>query len=238
MGNAIIVGASSGIGRALACVLARNGYGVGLTARRLGLLQELAAELPSPAWVRQMDVSDTESAMKGLSELIEEMGDVELFILNAGVGLSNWDLEWGPERDTIGVNVAGFAATANVAVQHLVKRGGGSLAGISSIAALRGDSESPAYGASKAFMSNYLGALRQKFARQDLSIVVTDVQPGYVDTDMLNAGNHFWMATPQKAAGQIFDAIRKRKKHIYVTRRWRLIAWLIRVLPDWIVHRL
>ena len=178
MGNAIVVGASSGIGRALAWVLARNGYGVGLTARRLGLLQELAAELPSPAWVRQMDVSDTESAMKGLSELIEEMGDVELFILNAGVGFSNWDLEWGPERDTIGVNVAGFAATANVAVQHLVKRGGGSLAGISSIAALRGDSESPAYGASKAFMSNYLGALRQKFARQDVSIVVTDVQPG------------------------------------------------------------
>ena len=66
MGKAIVVGASSGIGRELARVLARNGYGVGLTARRLGLLQELAAELPSPAWVRQMDVSDTESAMKGI----------------------------------------------------------------------------------------------------------------------------------------------------------------------------
>lgn len=238
MKNAIVVGASSGIGRELARVLATNGYGVGLTARRLDLLQELAAELPSPTWVRQMDVSDTESAMKGLSELIDEMGDVELFILNAGVGFTNWDLEWGPESDTIGVNVAGFAATANVAVRHLVKRGGGSLAGISSILALRGYGESPAYGASKAFMSNYLGGLRHTLARQGVSIAVTDVQPGYVDTDLVKNENPFWMATPQKAARQIFNAIRGRRKHVYITRRWRLIAWLFRILPDWIAHRL
>ena len=238
MKNAIVVGASSGIGRALAHVLAEDGYGVGLTARRLPLIEELARSLPTRTWTRRMDVADTEGAIAGLRGLIDEMRDVELFVLNAGVGFANWDLEWAPERETIDVNVRGFAATANAAVEHLIGRGGGGIAGISSVAALRGHGQTPAYGASKAFMSHYMQGLRHKFARQNVPITVTDVQPGYVDTPLLKSDKAFWVSTPDEAARQIHRAILRKRKHVYITRRWRLIAWLIRVLPDWIAHKL
>jgi short-subunit dehydrogenase len=148
----------------------------------------------------------------------------------------NPNLEWGPESETIAVNVSGFTAMANVAAEHLQARGSGQLAGISSIAALRGSRAAPAYGASKAFMSNYLQALRHKFANLRLPIGVTDVQPGFVDTAMAKAERKFWVASPEKAAKQIFEALRKRKKHVYVTRRWRIFAWLVKVAPDWLVH--
>jgi short-subunit dehydrogenase len=232
MRNAIIIGASSGIGRALAKVLASHGYKVGLVARRMELLQEIANEIHTTTFVKAIDVSKPAEAMQRLRELIAEMQGAELFVISAGTGFINPKLEWEPEDETIAVNVSGFAAIANVAVSHLEARGSGHLVGISSIAALRGNPDAPAYGASKAFMSNYLQGLRYRFSKLQLPVVVTDVQPGFVDTAMAKADRKFWMATPEKAAAQIFAAVRKRKRHVYVTRRWRLIAWLIKAMPD------
>ena len=237
MRNAIIIGASSGIGKELAKTLARNGFNVGLAARRLDLLEAVARDIPTRAFVKVIDVSKPVEAMQLLRELIAEMKDVDLFVISAGTGFINPKLEWKLESETIAVNVSGFAAIANIAVEHLQARGHGQLVGISSIAALRGNREAPAYNASKAFMSNYLQGLSHKFARLRLPITVTDVQPGFVDTAMAKADRKFWMASPEKAAAQIFEAIRKRKNHVYVTRRWRIIAWLIKIVPDWLVHR-
>jgi len=239
MQNTIIVGASSGIGKELAKILARHGYNVGLAARRVELLQEIARDIHTKTFVKVIDVSQPIEAMQSLRELIADMNnDVDLFVISSGTGFNNPKLEWGPESETIAVNVSGFTAMANVAAEHLQARGSGQLVGISSIAALRGNREAPAYGASKAFMSNYLQGLRHKFAKLRLPISVTDVQPGFVDTAMAKAEHKFWVASPEKAAKQIFEAIRKRKKQVYVTRRWRIIAWLIKVLPDWLVHRI
>jgi short-subunit dehydrogenase len=235
--NAIVIGASSGIGRALAKRLAANGYGVGVAARRTALLRDLAAEIRGPSFIKTMDVSQPAEAMASLRELIAEMGDVELFVINAGTGFINPALAWEPERDTIAVNVSGFAAAANVAAAHLEARGGGHLVGVSSIAALRGNPVAPAYNASKAFMSNYLQGLRDRFVARGLPVVVTDVQPGFVDTPMAKADRMFWVASADTAAEQIWAAIRKRRKHVYVTRRWRLVAWLIKVTPDWLAQR-
>jgi len=92
--------------------------------------------------------------------------------------------------------------------------------------------------ASKAFMSNYLQGLRYRFAKLRLPVVVTEVQPGFVDTAMAKAAKKFWAATPEKAARQIFAAVRKRKRLVYVTRRWRLVAWLVKAMPDWLAQRL
>ena len=237
MKTAVIIGASSGIGRALAVTLSTDGYRVGIVARRTELLAQLSAELPGPSVIRTVDVSQPEQAIPLVRELIEELRDVELFIVNAGVGFENRPLAWEPERDTIAVNVLGFAAMVNVAVAHLEARGSGHLVGISSIAALRGNRAAPAYNASKAFVSNYLEGVRYRFNKLKLPVVVTDVQPGYVDTPMAK-GNLFWVASPQKAAGQIVDTIRARRHHVYVTRRWRLIAWLMKALPDMVFRRL
>lgn len=231
MKSAIIIGASSGIGRALAVALSADGYRIGAVARRTDLLARLQAELTGPCVIKTVDVSQPELAMPLLRELVEDLGDVELFIVNAGTGFENAALAWEPERNTIAVNVLGFAAMVNVAVAHLERRGSGQLVGISSIAALRGIGAAPAYAASKAFVSNYLQGVRYRFNKLKLPVVVTDVQPGFVDTPMA-AGNRFWMASPQTAARQIVAAIRGRKRHVYVTRRWRLVAWLMRVVPD------
>ncbi len=242
--RAIVVGASSGIGRALALRLAREGYVVGLTARRLPLLMELQAEIgrrgPGSAAcpVRQMDVSDTARARAQLEELIAELGGVDLVVVNAGTGHVNPGLDWGPEAETIGVNVLGFAAMANVAYRHFVGRGAGHLVGISSIAALRGSGVAPAYNASKAFVSTYLDGLRHQLARLRSPVAVTDVQPGFVRTAMAQGPHVFWAASPEKAAEQIWQAIRRRRKRVIVTRRWRLIAWLMRIVPDAVYHRL
>lgn len=230
MKTAIIVGASSGIGRELAGTLSLAGYRVGVVARRTDLLASLQAELTGPCVIKTVDVSQPELAMSLLRELIDELGDVELFIVSAGTGADNPDLRWEPERETIAVNVLGFAAMVNVAVRHLEARRGGHLVGISSVAAVRGVGAAPAYAASKAFVSNYLQGVRYRLKKLQLSIVVTDVQPGFVDTRM--AGGDFWTTSPQTAARQIAAAIRRRRQHVYVTRRWRLVAWLMKVVPD------
>jgi short-subunit dehydrogenase len=206
MPNAIIIGASSGIGKELAKTLARNGFNVGLAARRLDLLEAVARDIPTRAFVKVIDVSKPDEAMQLLRELIAEMKDVDLFVISAGTGFINPKLEWKLESETIAVNVSGFTAIANVALEHLQARGSGQLVGISSIAALRGNREAPAYNASKAFMSNYLQGLSHKFARLRLPITVTDVQLGFVDTAMAKADRKFWMP------------VRKKPRHRYLKR--------------------
>ena len=236
--KAIVIGASSGIGRALAKELKREGYAVGLMARRTALLEQLQAELGPQSRVRTCDVSDPGTAMPALETLIQEMGGVDLVVLNAGTGHVNPNLKWEWEQETIAVNSLGFAALATVAFSHFTKQGRGHLVGISSIAALLANSRAPAYSASKAFASNYLAGLRCRALRAGLPIVVTDIKPGFVDTAMGQSPGRFWVATPEKAAAQIMTAIRRRKAHAYVTRRWRLIAWLFKVLPESILRRL
>lgn len=237
MPNAILIGASSGIGAALAVDLAGAGYSLGLVARRLELLDEVASQLSAPTLTRVIDISQPDEAMRRLSDLIEEMGDVDLFIICSGIGFMNPDLDWESENKTIRTNVIGFTAMANVAAQYLEARGSGHLVGISSIAAIRGSAYAPAYNASKAFVSNYLEGLRHRFAKKHLPITVTDIQPGFVDTVMAQGENLFWVASAPKASRQIYQAIKLRRSHAYITRRWRLIAWLIRIAPNWVYHR-
>ena len=207
-------------------------------ARRTDLLTQLRADLTGPCVIKTVDVSRPELAMPLLRELIEELRDVELVIVSAGTGFENATLAWEPERDTIAVNVLGFAGMVNVAVAHLETRGSGHLVGISSLAALRGNRVAPAYAASKAFVSNYLQGVRYRFQKSKLPIVVTDVQPGFVDTRMAKGDRLFWVASPQTAARQIAAAIRGRKQRVYITRRWRLIAWLLKVVPDALFSKL
>ena len=98
-----------------------------------------------------IDLAEVDKAGQRLRRLIEEMGEVDLFVFSAGVGHKNPNLKWDPEAETIAVNVTGFTRMVNVAVEHLSLRKNGQLVGISSVAAIRGHGGSPAYGASKAF---------------------------------------------------------------------------------------
>jgi len=236
--NAIIIGASSGIGASLAADLSEQGWTLGIAARRTNRLGDLASKLPTRTVVARVDVTHQDDAMNQIRSLITKLGDVRLFIISAGTGHENPDLQWELEQDTLATNVLGFAAMANVAAEHLMTQQRGTLVGISSIAAVRGHGDAPAYGASKAFVSHYLQSLRHRFAKRQLPITVLEAQPGFVDTAMAKGDGLFWVSSPQKASAQILAAIKRRRTHVYVTRRWRLIAWLLRWLPNFLYNRL
>ncbi|RPI77763.1 MAG: SDR family NAD(P)-dependent oxidoreductase [Desulfobacteraceae bacterium] len=238
MKKAIVIGASSGIGRELSKILSENQYTVGVMARRVELLDELRNAIGPDLLVERIDVSNAASAMEALSKFMEKMNGVDLVVISAGTGYINPDLDWALENETIQTNVTGFAAMANVAIKHFIEKGSGHLVGISSIAALRGGRESPAYNASKAFESNYLEGLRQKIRKLKLPITITDIKPGFVKTAMAKGDGIFWAADADKAAKQIFNAIKRKKSHAYITRRWRLVAWLLKLLPGCIYERL
>jgi len=101
MKKAIIIGASSGIGRELAKILSRNEYIVGVMARRVQLLDQLRDEVEESIFVQKIDVADVESAMKTLAEFIKEMGGVDLVVLSAGTGDVNNSLSWPVENQAI-----------------------------------------------------------------------------------------------------------------------------------------
>lgn len=235
--RAVVVGASSGMGRELARILAAAGYAVTVMARRVHLLEELRGETNGAMFVQRIDVSDADGARDALTHAIDKMGGLDLLVISAGAGELNPGLEWSVEEMAIRTNVTGFAAVASVAFRHFEEVGSGHLVGISSIAALRGGRESPAYNASKAFESNYMEGLRQKAMNLRLPITITDVRPGFVDTAMAKGQTIFWAAPADRAARQIFNAVRRKRSVVYVTRRWRLIAWLIRMIPAMLYER-
>jgi len=235
--KALIMGASSGIGKELAKILSGKDYIVGLAARRINLLDELQKELPNKSFVQQIDISKPEDAERKFNERIAEMGGVDLVVISSGYGDLNSKLKWPIEKETIDVNVTGFALIAGISMRHFLERGSGHLVGISSIAALRGQRSAPSYAASKAFVSNYLEGLRHIAIKSGKPILVTDVQPGFVKTPMSKGNNLFWISTTEKAANQIYDTIAKKKNHSYITKRWRLIAWLLKIVPEWVYYK-
>lgn len=238
MKKAIIVGASSGIGRYLSKILAGKGYAVGLVARRGDALRNIQGELQSTTYIKAIDIRNRGDTLKGFTGLITEMGGVDLVIISSGIGFINPELDLDKELETVATNVQGFVTVANVAFRHFIRQGAGHLVGISSIAAIRGGAEAPAYNASKAFISNYLQGLRQKAAKSKLTITVTDIQPGFVDTDMAKGEGIFWMASVRKASAQIYRAIERKRSRAFVTKRWRLVAWMLKIMPDFLYHRI
>jgi short-subunit dehydrogenase len=194
-------------------------------------LEKIAADCGPDTLIRRVDLTESESAAAAIQSLLDELGTVDLFIISAGTGHINPELEWSPDRDTLLVNVMGFVSLAQVAMRHFLRQGHGHLVGISSIAALRGSGGAAAYAASKAFQSIYLDGLRDLARLRRLPIKVTEAQPGFVDTAMMKAAHPFWAASPEVAARQILRAIRRRAKHAYITRRWAIVAWLLKLLP-------
>jgi short-subunit dehydrogenase len=226
MANAIIVGASSGIGRALARELSGE-YDLGLAARRTDRLKAVGEDIGG-AHVASIDVTEPDARGR-FDDLVDSLGGVDLVVLSSGIGRYNPDLDWDDERDTIGVNTRGFTALATAAMNHFEGSDGGHLVGISSVAAEIGSPTMPAYSATKAYVSRYLEGLRY---RSDDDISVTDVRPGFVDTPMSPDTDRFWECSSETAAGQIAHAIRKDKDVAYVTRRWWLVSKVLGILPD------
>ena len=236
MKQGIIIGASSGIGWELAVQLAAQGYQLGLMARRDGCLNKLADSLPGEHFVQKTDLTNAEQAATELTSLIEKMGDVELIIVNSGVGNKERLLDWEVQRQMIDVNVRGFAAMSLTAMNHFVQRGAGHLVGISSAASHFSGGLTPTYNATKAFASNYLNGLRSRAAHSKLPIAVTTVEPGFVDTPMVE-GRPLWLAPLEKSVTQMVRAINNRVNHVFITKRWRYVALLLDLMPNALIRK-
>lgn len=232
MKKAIIIGASSGIGNSLARIMSAEGYVLGITGRRRNLLDELARSLPNQVHVSDFDLADVEISISSLNQLIEDMGGVDIVVINSGYGKQNPEMNWDTQLMTIDVNVRGFSAMANVAFNYFMKKGSGQIIGVSSIIGILGSGRAAAYSASKTYVSSFLDCMRRRVKQLNHKMIITDVIPGFVDTPMTKDNtNMFWVSSSDKAAGQILRAIEKKKNRVYVTRRWAIIGWLMHHLP-------
>lgn len=233
MPKAIIIGASYGLGHQLAIELDRRGYETGLAARSQDKLEHTARQLTRHCVTQQMDITRTRETPAILHKLIERLGGMQIMILNAGIAGTSEELDVSQEQRIIETNVLGFTTLLGEAYHYFCRQGGGHLVGISSIAALLPNPNSSTYNASKSFVSNYMEGVRLKAEKHNRAIHVTHVLPGYVYTPMTaHKRRMFWVAEPEKACRQMADGIQKKRKRIYVTRRWVLVAWLLQLLPQ------
>ena len=233
----IIVGATSGIGRKMAEQYVANGNIVGITGRRKELLDEIENLFPGKIKTERFDVTADENIHR-LSSLIQKTGGMDILIYSSGIGEPSKELNWQLDKATVETNVNGFIEIANWGFNYFIKQGHGSMAVISSIAANRGNSWAPAYSASKAFQSNYFEALAIKAKRMKKDLGITCIEPGFVDTKMAKGNKRFWLVSLDKAARQMITAIEKKKHKVYVSKRWWLVAKLMRWTPFWIYKRI
>ena len=233
----IIIGASSGIGRRMAELYAEKGNIVGITGRRSELLQEIKTKYPAKIETECFDVTGNEN-LASITSLIQKIGGLDILIYSSGIGEPVKELDWKVDKMTVDTNVNGFVEIANWGFNYFLKQGQGTMVVISSIAANRGNSWAPAYSASKSFQSNYFEALAIKAYRMKKDIAITCIEPGFVDTNMAKGNKRFWLVSLEKATRQMISAIDKKKRKVYISRRWWLIAKLMRLTPYWLFKRI
>ena len=236
MKRAIIIGASSGIGAEMAMQLSRKGYQLGLMARRVNLLEDLVSNLEGEHQVMPIDLKNFEEAEQQMNQMIALLDDVDLIVLNSGVGAQEYQLDWTYQKQVIDVNVSGLVLMSTISMDYFIKRGRGHIVGVSSIAAHVSSGLALTYCASKAFVSSYLNGLRSRVRNSKLPIIITTIEPGYVDTPMVK-GSPPWTAPVDKAVRQMIAGIENKRQHIFVTRRYRLVVWMLKLIPNWIIRR-
>ncbi len=233
----IIVGGTSGIGRKMAEIYLDLGNKVGITGRRAALLSEIRDQYPELASTACFDVTE-EKNINHLNDLIGQLGGLDILVISAGNGDASEQLDWKIDQATVATNVNGFVEIANWAFNFFAGQGHGQLAVISSIAAIRGNSSAPAYSASKSFQSVYFEGLSIKAKRLKKDIIVTCIEPGFVQTAMAKSDKLFWVVPLEKAARQIIRGIQRKKRKIYISRRWWLIAKILKWMPYWIYRKI
>jgi short-subunit dehydrogenase len=224
----LIIGASSGIGRELAMQYATKGNEVIAVARREPLLRELS-QYSSNIRIAQCDISNIEETGRLLSDIFRET--IHLAIICSGIGDFNSELDFAIEKQTIDVNIVGWTFCVDTIYKKYEEQSGGHLVILSSCGGLRGEPLAPSYSASKAYQINYIEALYKKAYKSKLPILITDIRPGLVNTRMAKGSGLFWVMPTEKVAKQIINAVAKKKNVAIVTKRWRIIHWIMQHLP-------
>lgn len=243
--RAIIVGASEGIGAALARKLAKEGYTLALLARQSEKLNALCTEVNTNGEIRAKayphDVANYKDAPALLQKIVAELGGLDVFVFMAGVNYppgGNDKYNFENDRKMIEINLIGAMAWLSPVAEMFQNAKAGQIVGIGSVAGDRGRVGNPGYNTSKAALHTYLEALRNRLTRHGVNVLT--VKPGFVKTEMLKAaqGGTPFAITPEKAADDIYNAMRKRKQTIYTLFLWRYIMLLIQHMPSFIFRRL
>lgn len=244
--RAIIVGASLGMGAALARKLAKEGYTVALVARQKDKLDALCAEINQSAGETRAlayphDVSKYKEAPKLLKNIVAEIGGLDAFIFAAGVnfppgGMDKYNFE--NDRQMVEVNLIGAMAWLTPVAEMFQNAKAGQIVGFGSVAGDRGRVGNPGYNTSKAGLHTYLEALRNRLSRHGVNVLT--VKPGFVKTEMLKAavGPTPLAIEPEKAADDIYKAMRKRKQVVYTPFFWAYLMQVIRHIPSFIFRKL
>ncbi|MBR3479336.1 MAG: SDR family NAD(P)-dependent oxidoreductase [Prevotella sp.] len=227
----IIIGATSGIGRALFEKYAAEGNCMGIVGRRTYLLDELLQEHPDTTFSATADITRQEEIEQAIHTLCAKLEHIDLAIVCSGTGDLNPSLDYALECPAIDTNVRGWTFVIDTLYHIFEQQGHGHLVAITSVGGLRGEPMAPAYSATKAYQINYMEALRKKAYKSGGSITVTDIRPGLVDTVMAKGDGLFWVMPVEKVAHQIISAIRKKKSKVYVTKRWHFLAIINKNLP-------
>jgi short-subunit dehydrogenase len=239
---AVVTGASSGIGRAIAKVLAAEGCKVGLVARRRDRLESLAAEIAATggtAAVGAADISDRQQTLTAIAEVSARLGPIDLLVANAGVGAPTLlnPINVADVEKMFRVNVLGVVYALEAVLPDMLKRGGGHVAAVSSLAAYKGLPGESGYSSSKAAVNNYMEGLRIQL--RDRGIAVTTICPGFVKTPMteVNDFNMPWLLEADDAARRIVRALKRKKKVFNFPWQLSLLMKMTALLPDWAVAR-
>jgi short-subunit dehydrogenase len=243
--RAIVVGASSGIGAAIAGELAAQGYDLGLVARRGALLAEVADRIRKVHTARRVelyphDVRALDEAEGLFERIVEDLHGLDSIVYAAGfmprVGPEEYDI--GTDREILEVNLLGAMAWLNPAARWFTVARSGTIVGISSIAGERGRRGDPGYCTAKAGLNTYLESLRNRLSAQGVHVLTA--KPGFVRTRMLERreGGTFWVISPEQAARTIVRAARRGRTQVFVPARWALVAALVRWMPSVLFRRL
>ncbi len=240
----LIIGASSGIGAALARRLTSAGYTLALVSQRSSELTGLCEQINAAAgrtlalpYVH--DVTHYDEVPELLHRIVADLGGLDLAAYVAGVnfppGMDKYNFEG--DRQMVEVNLIGAIAWLNPVAEMFQSAGRGQIVGIASVAGDRGRVGNPGYNASKAGLSTYLEALRNRLTRRGVNVLT--VKPGFVKPQMLQAAqNPMFPITPEKAADDIYRAMRARKQQIYTPWFWTWIMLVVRNIPSVIFRRL
>ena len=243
--QAIIIGATSGIGEAVAIRLLSEGWRVVVTGRRVERLEALQQRYGAERVVfRAMDVTK-ESATDVLDELLREVTTPNVLLYAAGIGRQNPDLEEGMELRTVKTNCEGMVRIVDHFINyvkrtpHYSAKSRAHIAVITSVAGTMGMGQAPAYSATKSMQSAYLVALAQLSRMQHLPITVSDIRPGFVATEILNPEKHYPMLmTADAAARYIVRSFKRRSRILIFDWRYKLLVGFWRLIPRCIWERM
>ncbi len=238
--TAVVMGASSGLGAAVARLLAARGWRVGIAARRADALERIKEEFaPGQIEAEVIDVNSTDAPLR-LNALITRLGGgIDLYFHSSGVGKQNQRLDAEVELATVETNVTGFTRMVTAVFNRMASSGRpGHIAVISSVAGTKGLGAAPSYSASKAFDSCYIQALEHLARMRRLPISFTDVRPGFVATPLLNGAPYPMLMDCGHAARCIVRAVLARRHVAVVDWRWRVLVAVWRRVPRWLWRRL